>query len=185
MQNPDIKPDPFTWVTEPPALDIIPPFYSAMSGSGATPPFPTDAGNLHNPSVKREYANEVVSNNLHIAPKNPVRNVDLSTLFNNASLEALEEGVKKGTDTIDSLQNAVAPHPETAQGDVKMWFDQLQHLKNQIFSPKTIIGVVGNTGAGKSSVINALLDEERLVPTNVSVFSLVDNNREVDSISSV
>jgi len=26
--------------------------------------------------------------------------------------------------------------------------------------------VVGNTGAGKSSVINAMLDEERLVPTN-------------------
>ena len=26
--------------------------------------------------------------------------------------------------------------------------------------------MVGNTGAGKSSVINALLDEERLVPTN-------------------
>lgn len=31
---------------------------------------------------------------------------------------------------------------------------------------KTIIGVVGNTGAGKSSVINALLDEERIIPTN-------------------
>lgn len=31
---------------------------------------------------------------------------------------------------------------------------------------RTIIGVVGNTGAGKSSVINALLDEERIIPTN-------------------
>ena len=30
----------------------------------------------------------------------------------------------------------------------------------------TIIGVVGNTGAGKSSVINAMLEEERLVGTN-------------------
>ena len=29
-----------------------------------------------------------------------------------------------------------------------------------------VLGVVGNTGAGKSSVINAMLDEERLVPTN-------------------
>jgi hypothetical protein len=38
-------------------------------------------------------------------------------------------------------------------------------LKQEIDTP-TIIGVVGNTGAGKSSVINAMLDEERLVPTN-------------------
>ncbi|KAI6716867.1 hypothetical protein JHW43_000600 [Diplocarpon mali] len=30
----------------------------------------------------------------------------------------------------------------------------------------TIKGVVGNPGAGKSSVINAILEEERLVPTN-------------------
>lgn len=32
---------------------------------------------------------------------------------------------------------------------------------------KTIVGVVGETGGGKSSIINnAMLDEERLVPTN-------------------
>lgn len=42
----------------------------------------------------------------------------------------------------------------------------LDNVRKQAVPPRTIIGVVGNTGAGKSSVINALLDEERLVPTN-------------------
>jgi ABC-type dipeptide/oligopeptide/nickel transport system ATPase component len=39
-------------------------------------------------------------------------------------------------------------------------------LESQAVPTKTIIGVVGNTGAGKSSVINALVDEQRLLPTS-------------------
>ncbi|KAI9753132.1 MAG: Protein kinase C signaling pathway involved MAPKK protein [Chaenotheca gracillima] len=43
---------------------------------------------------------------------------------------------------------------------------QNESLKTEAKQTRTIVGVVGNTGAGKSSVINAMLDEERLVPTN-------------------
>ncbi|KAL8800998.1 MAG: hypothetical protein Q9200_007076 [Gallowayella weberi] len=39
-------------------------------------------------------------------------------------------------------------------------------LKRQAVKSRTVIGVVGHTGAGKSSVINAILDHDRLVPTS-------------------
>jgi len=42
----------------------------------------------------------------------------------------------------------------------------LETLQKHNINVPTIIGVVGNTGAGKSSVINAMLGEERLLPTS-------------------
>lgn len=42
----------------------------------------------------------------------------------------------------------------------------ISNLKEQAQSRKTILGVVGSTGQGKSSLINALLGERKLVPTN-------------------
>ncbi|XXH05039.1 hypothetical protein Hte_011463 [Hypoxylon texense] len=42
----------------------------------------------------------------------------------------------------------------------------IRDLKEQAQTRKTILGVVGSTGQGKSSLINALLGERKLVPTN-------------------
>jgi len=44
------------------------------------------------------------------------------------------------------------------------WLRQLQSITSD--SPKLIIGIVGATGSGKSSVINALLGEKQLIPTH-------------------
>ncbi|KAI1180129.1 hypothetical protein F4777DRAFT_574412 [Nemania sp. FL0916] len=44
--------------------------------------------------------------------------------------------------------------------------ESIKTLKEKTNTPKTIIGVVGATGHGKSSLINALLEEENLVPTS-------------------
>ena len=43
----------------------------------------------------------------------------------------------------------------------KPWLIVTGTLNTQAVKAKTIIGVIGNTGCGKSSIINAILDEER------------------------
>ncbi|KAI1752357.1 hypothetical protein F4782DRAFT_530612 [Xylaria castorea] len=42
----------------------------------------------------------------------------------------------------------------------------IKSLQKRANTPRTIIGVVGATGHGKSSLINTLLEEDKLVPTN-------------------
>ncbi|KAI0166678.1 hypothetical protein GGR57DRAFT_34099 [Xylariaceae sp. FL1272] len=46
------------------------------------------------------------------------------------------------------------------------WSHSIKSILQKAKTPHTIIGVVGGTGQGKSSVINAILGEEKLLPTN-------------------
>nr|XP_013800790.1 PREDICTED: uncharacterized protein LOC106486693 [Apteryx mantelli mantelli] len=46
------------------------------------------------------------------------------------------------------------------------WREQIDRLQKNSKMPKTYIAVVGNTGAGKSSLLNALLGEEAVLPTS-------------------
>ncbi|OIW33218.1 hypothetical protein CONLIGDRAFT_695670 [Coniochaeta ligniaria NRRL 30616] len=50
--------------------------------------------------------------------------------------------------------------------DVLDLVNTILNLQKQAEHRGAVVGVVGSTGAGKSSVINAVLDEECLVPTN-------------------
>ncbi|XP_067650996.1 uncharacterized protein [Haliotis asinina] len=49
---------------------------------------------------------------------------------------------------------------------VQAWWDKLQSLKKTVQLPTTIIAVVGDTGAGKSSLLNALLNQPCVLPTS-------------------
>ncbi|XP_058030734.1 nuclear GTPase SLIP-GC [Ahaetulla prasina] len=49
---------------------------------------------------------------------------------------------------------------------VEKWRDQIAVLQKATKMPQTHIAVVGNTGAGKSCLLNALLDEEAMLPTS-------------------
>ncbi|KAL1961295.1 hypothetical protein VTO42DRAFT_23 [Malbranchea cinnamomea] len=65
------------------------------------------------------------------------------------------------------------------------WLAKVEGLRKRTGKPRIIIGVLGSTGAGKSSLINALLDEERLVPTSsmracTSVITEISYNHDDD-----
>ncbi|KAF2640941.1 hypothetical protein P280DRAFT_399475 [Massarina eburnea CBS 473.64] len=79
--------------------------------------------------------------------------------------EILEAGVAKAKRVLESLQSTFLRYAAESQ-DASSWAEATRKLCSQAEPTRTVVGVVGNTGAGKSSVINALLDEERLVPTN-------------------
>ncbi|KAF7924899.1 hypothetical protein EAE99_006376 [Botrytis elliptica] len=50
--------------------------------------------------------------------------------------------------------------------EFKTWQDQTKQILSGIKRPRVLVGVLGYTGSGKSSLINALIDEEMVVPAN-------------------
>ncbi|KAG9737576.1 hypothetical protein KCU73_g9964, partial [Aureobasidium melanogenum] len=61
------------------------------------------------------------------------------------------------------LVQALDPGKETE--DIRQWLQQIEVVRQEATGARTVIGVVSNTRARKSSVINAILDEERLNPS--------------------
>lgn len=84
-------------------------------------------------------------------------------LATGSSPEQLEQGVTIGVRFLESLKEpleAVAPLNQT---QASQWLKSIADIEALAKPTRTIVGVVGNTGAGKSSVISAVLDEERYV----------------------
>ncbi|KAE9965164.1 hypothetical protein BLS_007810 [Venturia inaequalis] len=105
-----------------------------------------------------ESQNEEVGPSVAFQGKNLIQQV-----VNSDSLELLEDAVQIGGHILDSMKHEL---DGSASKDATHWLGQMEKLKQQMTRTRTVVGVVGNTGAGKSSVINALLDEERVVPTS-------------------
>lgn len=78
--------------------------------------------------------------------------------------ERLEASVRTGVNLLSELE--VPLKQLQSNVDAAAFLQQIESVRKEAVKSRTVVGVVGNTGAGKSSVINAMLDEERLVPTN-------------------
>jgi len=97
-------------------------------------------------------------------PKRSQENTRPQTVIEEATPEVLEAEVQTSKAFLEIVR--IPLEGKVTHQDVTHWVKQISNLENRKVDTPTIIGVVGNTDAGKSSVINALLDEERLVPTN-------------------
>lgn len=89
----------------------------------------------------------------------------IQEIVTGASLEELETYVKRGLRWLNELEKPLKKHG-MASNEAEAWINQINRIKGYAARTKTVIGVVGNTGAGKSSVVHAMLDEEQLLPTN-------------------
>ncbi|KAI4596485.1 hypothetical protein KJ359_005239 [Pestalotiopsis sp. 9143b] len=80
------------------------------------------------------------------------------------SVAKLEAHAKSAYKVIKSIQGAL--EKATLAQDASRLLGVVNRVNSQNKHARTVIGVVGDTGSGKSSIINALLNEEMLLPTN-------------------
>ncbi|KAF4235107.1 hypothetical protein CNMCM6457_003404 [Aspergillus fumigatiaffinis] len=84
-------------------------------------------------------------------------------------VSALEAAVEKGKAVLRELlgvfKQTHASQTHVSTGDTD-WRDAISELLESARKPKVVIGVLGATGAGKSSLINAIIDEKGMLATN-------------------
>ncbi|XP_052818368.1 nuclear GTPase SLIP-GC-like [Mya arenaria] len=67
---------------------------------------------------------------------------------------------------ISDLKGLLDGQPAQSQPIEQAWRQELADVEKGLTFPKTVIAVIGNTGEGKSSLMNAVLDHVNVLPTS-------------------
>ncbi|KAI0481588.1 hypothetical protein F4859DRAFT_512731 [Xylaria cf. heliscus] len=87
----------------------------------------------------------------------------LQKVMNSTDADVLSHHQRTGERILEELTKILSS--DTKSIDISR-ISSIKKLLEGAKTPQTILGVVGGTGHGKSSLINALLGEDKLVPTN-------------------
>ncbi|KAK3399245.1 hypothetical protein B0T20DRAFT_194866 [Sordaria brevicollis] len=98
------------------------------------------------------------------AAEDSLKLVHLQRLKKEGTPTKLEAGLESGMRLLDDIKAAFSD--SSSVPEIAKWIKSVEDLQGQSEKQRTVVGVVGSTGAGKSSVINAVLDQEDLVPTS-------------------
>ncbi|KAK6604528.1 hypothetical protein H4I96_05110 [Botrytis cinerea] len=99
-------------------------------------------------------------------PSTMSEGADLATAqYESITVVRKENAVNDSILFLGKVEGIVAGHTAMFP-EFKTWQDQTKQILNGIKSPRVLVGVLGYTGSGKSSLINALIDEEMVVPAN-------------------
>lgn len=131
-------------------------------------------GNEFDPSVKIDLPQE---------PKKITLD-KLREVADSNNLAKLEAGVETARRILDSIRIPMADSKQREQVD---WLTNIDRLKANSTKTRTVVAVAGPTGAGKSSLLNAVLDEEKMLSTSgyracTSVITEVSYNEVVSII---
>jgi GTPase SAR1 family protein len=171
-----------------PAIKQSSNFIPYQDGPGGQHPHTTPAKAIDSQPSRSAYVPRLVPNVFSggdVAESQPMSSQpSLQGLLQSSSPERLEAAVRKGIAVLSEIEEPL--HRLARDAEAQKWLEQIDSVRDLAKRTRTVIGVVGNTGAGKSSVINAVLEEERLVPTNcmractavVTELSYNDSNNE-------